>query len=52
MKMIRDGLNRLGFEVIKGAEFYQLAKRLGGSRYVKVDFPGEPPGQYEDPSGV
>ena len=50
--MIRDGLNRLGFEVIKGAEFYQLAKRLGGSRYVKVDFLGEPLGQYEDPSRV
>ena len=52
MKTIRDGLNRLGFEVIKGAEFYQFVKRLGGSRYVKVDFLAGPLGQYEDPSRV
>ena len=31
MKTIRDSLDRLGFEVVKGAEFYQFAKRLGGS---------------------
>ncbi len=52
MKTIRDGLDRLGFEVVKGAEFYQFAKRLGGSRYVKVDLLAGPLGQYEDPSRV
>ena len=52
MKTIRDCLDRLGFEVVKGAEFYQFAKRLRGSRYVKVDFLAGPLGQYEDPSRV
>ena len=49
---IRDGLNRLGFEVVEGAEFYQFAKSLGGSRYVKVDFLAGPLGHHEDPSRV
>ena len=38
MKMIRDALTRLGFEPVEGAEFYQFAKPLGGSRFVKIDF--------------
>jgi hypothetical protein len=45
-------LDRLGFAVVKGAEFYQFVKPLGGSRYVKVDFLAGPLGEQGDSSRV
>ena len=48
MKTIRDALRRLDFQPVDGAEFYQFAKSLGGSLFVKIDFLGE----HEDPSRV
>lgn len=52
MGIIRAALNRLGFEPIEGAEFYQFAKSLGGSRFVKIDFLAGPLGEHEDLSRV
>lgn len=52
MKTIRDALRRLGFQPVDGAEFYQFAKSLGGSLFVKIDFLAGPLGEHEDPSRV
>jgi hypothetical protein len=52
MGIIRDTLRRLGFEPVEGAEYYQFAKPLGGSRSVKLDFLAGPLGEHHDRSRV
>jgi len=52
MSSIRKALDRLGFEPVDGAKFYQFVKSLGGGRSVKVDFLAGPLGQDDDAKRV
>jgi hypothetical protein len=49
MGSIRDALDRLGFQPIETAKFYQFVKELGGSRSVKIDLLAGPLGEHDDP---
>jgi hypothetical protein len=47
MKLIREALDRLGYEVIESAKFMQFVKRLGAG-VVKVDLLAGPLGSFGD----
>jgi hypothetical protein len=52
MRRIRDALDRLGFEPIETARFYQFVKKLGEARSIKIDLLAGPLGEHGDPKYV
>ena len=52
MKTLRDALDRLGFEPIPGALYYQFGKKLAGNKSVKIDLHAGQLGDAFDPKRV
>ena len=46
MDTLRETLDRLAFEPVEGAEYYQFQKPLGAGRAVRFDFLTGPPSQF------